>query len=78
MLVLKRKIGETIIIGDNIEVQVLSIEGESVKLGFVGPKQVQIMRKELFESVMRENVNARNQQPDQQQLLDLFKNKLDK
>lgn len=58
MLVLKRKIGETVMIGDEIEVRVLGIEGEYVKLGFVAPKNVQIMRKELYESIVQENTFA--------------------
>ncbi|CAH8719546.1 carbon storage regulator CsrA [Paenibacillus thiaminolyticus] len=58
MLVLKRKIGETVMIGDEIEVRVLGVEGEYVKLGFVAPKNVQIMRKELYESIVQENSSA--------------------
>ena len=46
MLVLKRKVGETIMIGDHVEVQVLGVDGDSVKLGFTAPKQIQILRKE--------------------------------
>ncbi len=68
MLVLKRKIGETIMIGDHIEVQVLGVDGDSVKLGFSAPKQVQILRKELYEGIANENVQA-NQLPDKAQLL---------
>ncbi|GAC41324.1 carbon storage regulator CsrA [Paenibacillus popilliae] len=58
MLVLKRKNGETVMIGDEIEVHVLGVEGDYVKLGFVAPKNVQIMRKELHESIMQENTFA--------------------
>ncbi|MCE5169305.1 carbon storage regulator CsrA [Paenibacillus profundus] len=58
MLVLKRKIGETVMIGDEIEVRVLGVEGEYVKLGFSAPKNVQIMRKELYESIAEENATA--------------------
>ncbi|MCM3338734.1 carbon storage regulator CsrA [Paenibacillus sp. MER TA 81-3] len=58
MLVLKRKIGETVMIGDEIEVRVLGVEGEYVKLGFAAPKNVQIMRKELYESIAEENSSA--------------------
>jgi carbon storage regulator len=58
MLVLKRKVGETVMLGDSIEVQVLAVEGDTVKLGFVAPSDVQILRKELFEGIMRENMVA--------------------
>jgi len=58
MLVLKRKIGETVMIGDHIEVQVLDVDGDSVKLGFTAPKQVQILRKELHAGIASENEQA--------------------
>lgn len=58
MLVLKRKNGETVMIGDEIEVRVLGVEGDYVKLGFVAPRNVQIMRTELYESIMQENTSA--------------------
>lgn len=68
MLVLKRKVGETIKIGDDIELQVLSVEGESVRLGIEAPKDVQILRKELYDSIREENVSAGKQQVSQEQL----------
>jgi len=58
MLVLKRKVGETVMIGDSIEVQVLSVEGDNVKLGFSAPGHVQILRKELFDGIAQENIGA--------------------
>lgn len=58
MLVLKRKIGETVMIGDHIEVQVLDVEGDSVKLGFAAPMHVQILRKELYTGIANENEQA--------------------
>ncbi len=65
MLVLKRKVGETVMLGDSIEVQVLAVEGETVKLGFVAPSQIQILRKELFEGIVQENLGAGRSAPDQ-------------
>ena len=47
MLVLSRKIGETIVIGDQIQVKVLGIEGDQVKLGIVAPKSVKVHRSEV-------------------------------
>lgn len=58
MLVLSRKKGETIIIGDQIEVKVLSIEGEQVKLGIVAPKTVKVNRSEVFEAIQQQNKEA--------------------
>jgi len=48
MLVLSRKVGEEIVIGDNIRVRVLSIQGNQIRLGFVAPRDVQIHRDELL------------------------------
>lgn len=73
MLVLKRKVGESVMLDDHIEVQVLSVEGETVKLGFSAPQHIQILRKELMESILLENRKAGQQKVDQSQLLDLLK-----
>jgi carbon storage regulator len=51
MLVLKRKIGQRIIIGDNIIVQVIDVEGRSVKIGIEAPKSVSVVREELLERI---------------------------
>jgi carbon storage regulator len=48
MLVLSRKIGEEIVIADNIRVRVLEIQGRQIRLGFVAPPSVQIHREELL------------------------------
>jgi len=72
MLVLKRKIGEKIRIGDEIEIQILDIEGETIKLGFNAPKQVQIMRSELYDAIREENVKAGTNGIQQQQILQLL------
>jgi len=51
MLVLSRKIGEEIVIGDNIRLAVLAIRGNQVRLGFAAPASVPIRREELCEEV---------------------------
>ncbi len=51
MLVLSRKRGERIVIGDEIEVVVLEIRGDRVKLGFEGPREIPIHRKELHDKM---------------------------
>jgi|HigsolmetaAR206D_1030411.scaffolds.fasta_scaffold01357_12 carbon storage regulator len=58
MLVLKRKVGEVVKIGEEIELHVLDIEGETIKLGFVAPKHIHIMRSELYEAIRDENFQA--------------------
>jgi carbon storage regulator len=58
MLVLTRKKGEVIMIGDTIEVSIASIEGEQVKLAIQAPKHVDIHRKEVYVSIQEENKEA--------------------
>ena len=48
MLVISRKKGENILIGEDIEISIISIEGSSVKVGIKAPKKLQILRKELY------------------------------
>ncbi|WP_062237771.1 carbon storage regulator CsrA [Fictibacillus sp. FJAT-27399] len=60
MLVLTRKTKEAIQIGDDIEITVLGIEGDQVKLGINAPKQVEIHRKEVYLSIKQENSEAAN------------------
>jgi carbon storage regulator len=61
MLVLSRKKGEAIVIGDNIELTVIGVEGDTVKLGIVAPKEVEVYRKELYLSIQQYNKEASNQ-----------------
>lgn len=58
MLVLARKINESIMIGDDIEVVIIDIKGDQVKLGIKAPKQVSVHRKEIYEEIQRENIAA--------------------
>ncbi len=58
MLVITRKKGESVIIGDNIEITVAKIEDGSVKLSISAPKEVTILRKELYSEVEEENKKA--------------------
>ncbi|WP_214746783.1 MULTISPECIES: carbon storage regulator CsrA [unclassified Exiguobacterium] len=58
MLVLKRKNGEAIQIGDDIELTILAIEGDQVKLGIRAPRQVDIHRKEVYLAIQEENTEA--------------------
>ena len=60
MLVVTRKKGESILIGDDIEISISAIENGSVKLAVKAPKDVQILRKELYIEVENENKEALN------------------
>lgn len=62
MLVLTRKKGESILIGDNIEIVITEVNGDQIKLGINAPKNLQIIRKELFEDIKQANQLALEQQ----------------
>jgi carbon storage regulator len=57
MLVLTRKPGQSIMIGDGVEVQVLSVAGEKVRLGITAPRDVSIFRNEVYDRIERENAS---------------------
>ncbi|WP_113930734.1 carbon storage regulator CsrA [Bacillus sp. P14.5] len=58
MLVLTRKTGEAIKIGDDIEITVLNMKGDQIKLGIEAPKHIDIHRKEIYLSIQEENAEA--------------------
>lgn len=58
MLVLSRKPNESIMIGDNVEVKIVEVKGDYVKLGITAPKSIPVHRKEIFEAIQRENIQA--------------------
>ena len=64
MLVLSRKRDETIMIGDEIEITVVDIRGDKVRLGITAPKSVPVHRKEVYEAIQRENRAAAGMQPE--------------
>jgi carbon storage regulator len=73
MLVLARKKGESIIIGDQIELVVLGVEGDVVKLGIQAPKNVQVYRKEIYEAIKENNREASSQPFNMEKLNKLYK-----
>jgi carbon storage regulator len=58
MLVLTRKPGQSIMIGDGVEVQVLSVAGEKVRLGITAPRDVSIFRNEVYDRIEHEASSA--------------------
>ena len=54
MLILTRRVGETLMIGDNISVTVLGVKGNQVRLGINAPKDVAVHREEIFERIRHE------------------------
>ena len=60
MLALTRRKGESVCIGDNLEVVVLGVTGEQVRLGIIAPKRIPVHRKEIYEQIQAENKQARD------------------
>ncbi|MBI2843677.1 MAG: carbon storage regulator CsrA [Armatimonadetes bacterium] len=58
MLVLARKVGQSIIIGDNIELTVIEVRGEQVRIGVQAPRSIPVHRKELLEHIKADNGRA--------------------
>ena len=58
MLVLSRQRDETIMIGDDVEITVVDVRGDKVRLGINAPRSVQVHRKEVYDAIKRENAAA--------------------
>jgi carbon storage regulator len=58
VLILTRKLGESITIGDNIKITVLGIIGKQVKLGIIAPDKVSVHREEIYRKIQEENRHA--------------------
>jgi len=66
MLALSRKVNESIMLGNDIEVTVLEIKGDQVKIGIKAPKNVSIFRKEIYVQIEEENKKAAEQTADRE------------
>ncbi len=58
MLALSRKKGEAIVINNNIEITILELKGDQVKIGITAPKEVPVYRKEVYLQIQQENEQA--------------------
>jgi carbon storage regulator len=58
MLVLARKVGQSIVINNNIEILIIEVRGDQVRLGIEAPKAIPVHRKELLEQIRAENLKA--------------------
>ncbi len=63
MLILSRKLNEKIVIGDKVEISVVDIKGDQIKLGISAPRDVKVYRHEVYEEIQRENAAAAQSSP---------------
>ena len=63
MLILTRRVGETVMIGDEVTVTVLGVKGNQVRVGINAPKTVAVHREEIFERIKREQQGEQSTQP---------------
>lgn len=58
MLVLARKVGQSIVINDNVEILIIEVRGDQVRLGIEAPRSIPVHRKELLERIQAENAES--------------------
>lgn len=73
MLALARKVNQSIVIGNDVEITILEIKGDQIKIGINAPKSVPIYRKEIYVQIQEENKQAAGEEIDVSALKNVFK-----
>lgn len=73
MLILSRRVGESVTIGDDIFVKVIEVSGQQIRLGISAPREVRVMRQEILEAMQEENRAAASAAVVQRRLEDAVK-----
>jgi carbon storage regulator len=73
MLILSRRPGESLTIGDDIVVTVVSVNGNQIRLGISAPREVRVLRDEIYKSIREENHAAANSHQQKRRMEDAFK-----
>ncbi len=58
MLILTRRINESLIVGDDVKVTVLSVKGKQIKLGVTAPREIAVHREEIYQRIQQENARG--------------------
>lgn len=75
MLVFTRKPGESLIVGDNVEITVLSVNRDHVRIGINAPREIPVHRREVYEAIVRQNQLASQSVMPSSELLSRLKEK---
>ncbi|HBF37275.1 MAG TPA: carbon storage regulator [Firmicutes bacterium] len=73
MLVLTRKLNESIMVGDDVKITIVDVKGDQVKLGITAPRQVAVHREEVYREIQKENQLATSGKPNLESLEKLLK-----
>ncbi len=73
MLVLTRKLNESIMVGDDVKITIVDVKGDQVKLGITAPREVAVHREEVYREIQKENQLAALSKPNLEKLDKLFK-----